>query len=334
MAIQVSEFGIMPDGTPVTRVRLSNDSLSVSLLSLGARVQDVRLTGVPWPLTLGSESLMSYLGAMDFFGVIVGPVANRISNGQVKSGDQVFQLPLHDGPYALHSGPSGTHEQVWQIKAQGEDVVEMGLSLPHGACGLPGERQFRAKFTLSGATLGLTLTATTTTRTPINLANHSYWNLDGTRDIRGHHLRVAGDAILETNDAILPTGQLAAVKGTYFDHRALSPFTPSPERRYDNSYCVAKARRDLSEVAQLRGQKGVSMRMATTEPGLQVFDAGTIDTGASIGLTGQPYHPFCGVALEAQGWPDATSQPDFPSIWLEPGETYEQVTQWHFARDD
>jgi len=326
-------FGTLNDGQPVERLAISTSHLRVHLLTLGAAVQDVRLTGVPWPLTLGAEQLAAYLGAMDFFGVIVGPVANRITNGQVRIGDQTYQVPLHGGPFSLHSGPEGTHARLWQIEEHGDDHATLSLKLPNGACGLPGARRIEAKFSVTGATLQLELTATTTATTPINLANHSYWNLDGTGDVRGHQLQVAADAVLETDAAILPTGRLSPVEGTYFDHRTLSPFAPSPERRYDNSYCVANARRALTQVVELRGRKGVTMRMATTEPGLQVFDAGTIDTGAQIGLTGQPYRPFCSVALEAQGWPDATSQPEFPSIWLEPGETYHQVTEWQFGRD-
>lgn len=325
-------FGHLPGGEPVHRIQISSPALSVRLLTLGAAIQDVCLTGTPWPLTLGSEQLSAYLAELSSFGVIVGPVANRISGGKVRVGARTHQVPLHDGPFSLHSGPDGTQAQLWSLKDHGPDHAEMVLQLEDGACGLPGQRNLTARFGVQDTCLSLTLRATTTTTTPINLANHSYWNLDGTGDASGHLLRIDAEAILETNDAILPTGRLSPVQGTHFDHRTLSPFRPATDRRYDNCYCVSDHRRALSPVAQLRGQKGVTLDMSTTEPGLQVFDAGTISSGPHIGLTGQPYRPFCGIALEAQGWPDATSQPAFPSVMVNPEEVYEQITEWRFER--
>jgi len=326
-------FGTMPDGTPVERLEIGSDALRVGIVNWAATIQDVRLTGAPWPLTLGATSLTAYREGLRSFGVIVGPVANRVRDGRVVIDGETYQMPVTSAGFAQHSGPDTTRSRVWTVEAHAPDRVLLSLTLEDGVAGLPGQRQLTADYTVTGNTLRMTLGATTTARTPINLANHSYWNLDGTTDIRGHHLRVDADQVVALDDQLLPTGALDTVKGTHLDHRTLSPFNPQPGAGYNHNYCLSRARRALTQAAELRGTKGVWMRMATTEPGLQVFDADTTDTGAHIGHTGVPYGPYCSIALEAQGWPDATTHDAFPTVMLDAGETYEQITEWSFGRD-
>ena len=331
--MSTEHFGTLPGGERVDRITMRSADLSVAILTLGAAVQDLRLDGVDWPLTLGAPAIAPYLDELAYFGVVVGPVANRLRGGRVPIGDRVHQLPLtREGGYTLHSGPDATLTRVWNVETVREDRVVLSLRLDDGAQGLPGNRRITAEYTLGPACLDLRLEAESDATTPFNLANHSYWNLDGSDAIAGHRLRVGADRVLETDEDILPTGRLIPVAGSHLDLREDACFAPGPERRYDHSYIFAREPVPLRPLAVLTGRRGVEMTLASTEPALQVYDAGTVDSGRHPGHTGRPYRPFCAVALEAQRYPDAPNRPEFPSILLEPGARYVQHSRWSFRR--
>jgi aldose 1-epimerase len=164
--------------------------------------------------------------------------------------------------------------------------------------------------------------AATDVPTLFNAANHSYWNLDGTPTWEGHELTIHAEGYTPVDAALIPEGE-AAVAGTPYDFRA--PRTPRPgEPPMDHNFCTASARGPLREVMTLRGRSGVTLTIATTEPGLQVYD------GSQGARPGAVLHEA--LALEAQSWPDAPANPSFPSILLKPGEVYRQVTEWRFSR--
>lgn len=341
-------FGHLPDGRAVHRIALTSDRLVVRCLTLGAAIQDLRLEGVEWPLTLGSDDVAAYLGPLAYFGVLVGPVANRVRGGRMHIDGADYQMPLHPwGDFTLHSGPEATQARLWRIEdhAQTHDraCVTLALDLPDGACGLPGTRTIRARYALDRNRLRLTLSAQSDRVTPFNMANHSYWNMDGAAHIGGHRLQVHADRVLETDAQILPTGRMVSVAGSHLDLRAETEFAPGPNARFDHTYVLNDAAADgnapdapdapLPRAAVLRGRRGVAMTLRTAEPTLQVFDAVNIDSGPFDGLNGTPYGAHCGVALEAQRHPDAVNVPDFPSILIGPGQTYRQTTEWQFDRE-
>ena len=332
MSADIRPFGSLVDGRAVQAVRLHHGQLSVCVLTLGAIVQDVRLAGAPWPLTLGSDQITAYEGPMQYNGAIVGPVANRIAGAGAPCQGRVLQLEANEnGRTSLHGGFSGTHGQIWQIVAASPDSLTLRLSLPDGQGGYPGNRQIEATYALTGAaTLALTLTGTTDRPTLMNLANHSYWTLDGRPTVAGHTLQIAAAAYLPVDDDRIPIGVVTAVAGTRFDLN--SPRQLQQTEDYDHNWCLAPAPRDLSFACRLTGQSGVRLTMATTEPGLQVYDAARLDTAPHLGLSGQPYGRHAGLAIEAQRWPNAPHQPDFPSVALVPGQDYRQLTRWTFER--
>ena len=151
-------------------------------LTLGATLQDLRLAGTPWPLTLGAQSVAAYEGPCRWFGSVAGPVANRIAGAQAMIGGKVCRFdPNENSRTTLHGGATGTDAQVWALTDQTADSMTLTLDLPDGLGGFPGNRRISACYRLTGpATLRLTLTATSDQPTLMNLANHSYWNLDGT----------------------------------------------------------------------------------------------------------------------------------------------------------
>jgi aldose 1-epimerase len=211
--------------------------------------------------------------------------------------------------------------RVWDILACSETAVTLGLMLRDGEDGFPGQRVVMARFSLTGAALRLDVQATTDAPTLMNIAQHSYWNLNGTPDWAGHVLQLAATHVLPTNAAGLPTGQIEAVDGTALDFRKARGIAPG-NPVMDVNFCVAQTRQPLRDVLWLSGH-AVQMTFATTEPGVQVYDG-------AAGI--RPGHgPYEGLAIEAQGWPDAPQHAHFPAITLLPQDRYHQTTVWQFA---
>lgn len=324
----IRHFGTTTDGRDVSALTLQAGQLRVVLLTWGAVIQDVRLAGVPWSLVLGTDVLAGYEGVMDYFGAIVGPVANRIANATAEIDGQRYQFEANNGPNTLHGGTWGSQRQIWDIADHGPDHATLTVTLPDGAGGFPGNRQLRAEYRLEApATLTLRLTAETDAPTLMNLATHGYWNLDGRGTIEGHVLQVAADHYLPT-EGLIPTN-VTPVSGP-FDLR--QPRALTLGEGLDHNFCLADAARPLTFAAALTGTSGTRLVLETTEPGLQVYDGEHIDTRPFPGHAGQPYGPHAGIALEPQLWPDAPNRPDFASTLLRPGETYRQESRFTLSR--
>lgn len=331
MPATIREFGVTSDGRRVQAIDLSNRDLRATILTYGATLQDLRMTGVPWPLTLGGQSVAAYEGPMRYFGAIVGPVANRIAGASAPFRDGRLQFdPNERGRTSLHGGKDGTGQKIWEISDSSDNSVVLRLALPDGEGGYPGNRVLTAGFRLDGATLALDMAATTDAPTLVNLANHSYWNLDGAADTTGQVLSVAAARYNAVDADLIPLGPPADVGGTVFDLR--NGRTLDAVARYDHNFCTADAAQPLRSVAALTGRKGVTLTIATTAPGLQVYDGARMDSLGLLGHTGQPYGPFGGIALETQGWPDAPNRADFPSVALDPSQTYDHRLRLAFTR--
>lgn len=325
-------FGRIDTGEDVHRITLRSRQLRVSVLTLGAVLQDVRLAGIGHALTLGSPDVAAYRGKMRSFGALMGPVVNRIRDARAPIGgvEHRFEANL-EGRHTKHGGSNGTQHRVWDIIEVSDAHVVMGLTLADGTAGFPGTREIRLEYRVNASDLDMVIRATTDRTTLLNLANHSYWNLDGPGPIAGHSLQIDADRFTENGEDLMVTGRVLPVEGSGFDFRAARVFEPSDARRHDMNFCLADTRRALSRACTLTGRGGIEMQLWTTEPGLQVFDQGTIDTGPFIGHHGAPYPPFSSVAFEAQGWPDAANHAGFPSIEVTPGAPYRQHTRWRFS---
>ncbi|WP_284164328.1 aldose epimerase family protein [Frigidibacter sp. SD6-1] len=321
---EIMEFGKTADGRIVHAVTLRSGALTATVLTWGAVLQGLWLKGVPHSLTLGSDRLADYEGPMVHHGSLVAPVANRISGARAQlDGRELTFEKNHAGRMTLHSGSAGTQAKVWTIAQADARHVVLALDLADGEGGFPGNRHVEAGFEVTGAALRLTITATTDRPTFFNATNHSYWNLDGTATWEGHRLRVAAEERLLTDAEDCATGEVEPVAGGAYDFR--SGATPVPGNPpIDHCFALARARRALTPEMWLTGRKGVTLEVATTEPGLQLYDG----RGAARPGCG----PYEGIAIEAQGWPDAPNRAGFPSIVLRPGEEVRQVTEWRFRR--
>ncbi|WP_158971400.1 aldose epimerase family protein [Chachezhania sediminis] len=321
-------FGTLPDGQPVERVRIAGGGLTAHVLTFGATVQDLRLDGIDRPLVLGADEIAPYLGPMRYFGAIVGRFANRIGNARFILDGRTYETdPNFRDRHTLHGGSAGAGDRIWQIADLERDAVRLRLRMADGEMGFPGNLDVHVRYRLAGdGALQVTIMAETDAPTPCSLAHHGYFNLDGGPDILGHRLQAAAEHYLPVDTDLIPTGEIAPVGRTAFDFRHPRPVAPGG---YDHNLCLGRARGPLREVARLTGATGATMTVATTEPGLQVYDGAHIDTAQ--GLEGRAYGAHAGLALETQGWPDAPNRPEFPDTVLRPGDVYRSETVYRFS---
>lgn len=303
------EFGELK-GVAVERVTLRQGGTRVQILTLGAILHEFRTGEDGRNVVLACDDVSAYRSAAPFSGAIVGPVANRLRNAEAEIDGAIFKFEANEGPHALHGGPNGTAAHVWGLADVTETSVILVLRLPDGEGGFPGDREITATYeVMAEGELELRLEATTDRPTLMNLAHHPHWTLDaGGWD--GQELTVHSGLYLPTDDEKIPKGLIQSVEGSPFDFRAARRLSAGMSW-LDHNYCLAEAPRPCQSVARLRGKCGALLDVATTAPGLQVF-------------CGQPK----GIALEPQHWPNAPSNPLFPSIRLDPGETYRQTTRY------
>jgi aldose 1-epimerase len=331
----IRAFGRTAAGEIVEEATLSAHGLTARFLTWGAVLRDIRLEGCDWPLALGFDRFEDYEAHSQYFGALCGRCANRIAEGRFTlDGREHLLERAPDAEHHLHGGVAAAFSAlVWRIEEAAADALTLTLVSPDGQGGYPGRLRVRAEWRVAApATLSLSLTAQTDAPTVVNLTQHSYWNLDGDADVRGHRLTVPADRFTEADGGLIPTGRLAPVAGTPFDFRAGRMIGAEGAAPLDLNLVLADGARPVPRLAaRLEGERGVAMALSTTSPGLQVYDAAWLAVAAP-GLDGRRYGPQAGLCLEPQLWPDAINQPDFPSPVLRPGETWRQRTEWRFSR--
>lgn len=315
-------------------VHIDSGSLSAEIVTTGAAIRSIHLAGVSHSLVLGVRDLGYYqAGNEEYFGATIGRFANRIGAGHLRIDGEVHRLVCNDPPNHLHGGPTGFSARSWAIEERRNESVTLAYVSQDGEEGYPGRVDARATFAVSDAgELTITYEAWTDRPTVVNLPSHLYFNLDGGGDIRDHQLEVAADHYLPIDAGALPDGRILPVAGTGFDFRRARPLGDAPDP-LDHNFCLARDTasepRPAATLASPRG--GVRMRLATTEPGLQVYDGAKLD-GTVLDLAGRPIGSRAAVALEPQGWPDSPNRPDFPQAILRPGETYRHRSVYRFER--
>lgn len=330
-------FGTTEAGDTVRRFTIRGGGLSASIIGWGAVIQDLRLAGHDAPLVLGYDRLEAYEKDAAYFGAAVGRYANRIHGGRFTLGGEHYQGDRNFlGKHTLHGGAEGYARRPWSVSLHGRDFVTLALHDPGGTMGFPGALDVTCTYRLKiPGTLSVEFTATAQETTLCNLAQHSYFNLDdgGAGDVLDHRLMLGAAAYLPVDEELIPIGVVMPVDGTPFDFRQARPLRLEGEGgqfAYDHNFCLACERGPLRQAAWLQGgASGIEMEVWTTEPGIQLY-AGQYIAAAGPGLGGIGYHPFSGLCLETQVWPDAPNRPYFPQATLPAGGTYHHVTEYRF----
>ncbi len=331
-------FGTTPEGDEIREVAIAAGELSVRVITLGAVIRDVRLAGVAHPLVLGFDNLGDYLEHSPHFGAVVGRSANRIGGGRFSIDGHDYQVSLNEhGRNHLHGGFRGFGARPWRLVDHDATSVTLAIDSPDGEEGYPGAVTVKLRYIVEApATLRMEIEATTDTPTLVNLAQHSYFNLDDSPTILDHHVRIFANAYTPTDADDIPTGEVVAVAGSVYDFRSLSPIRQMRDGKrviIDKNFVVDRARSATPRPhARLESLKsGIALDIASTEPGVQFYD-GYMMAIPVPGLEGRNYAVNGGCCFEPQAFPDAPNHPGFPTSILRPGETYRQSTNYVFSR--
>ncbi len=337
--MSVSIFGTV-DGVDVQEITLGNAAgTTASILTWGAVLRDLVVATAGGPrqrVVLGLNSLDDYRAHSPHFGATPGRFANRIAGGRFTLDGHAHQLPLNDhGKNCLHGGPHGFGKRPWTIAEVREDSVLLRLESGDGDSGFPGALEAFCRYQLGEpATLRVDLTATCDAPTIVNLAHHSYFNLDGGADILDHEVMLAAAFRTPTDADLIPTGEVASVAGTPYDFRTPRPVRDPSGTTYDTNFVIATTpdpATGLAHAATIRSRKNdLALELHTNQPAVQFYDAAKLDCPAA-GLGGARYGAHGGLCLEAQLYPDAPNHRHFPSSVLRPGERYHQRSEYRFG---
>jgi aldose 1-epimerase len=345
--IERSSFGSTADGQSVFRYTLTNDNgLSADIITYGATVTRLRVpdkTGKVGDVILGFDSIKKYEDQSPYFGATVGRFANRIASGIFFVNGVRYCVPINNGPNHLHGGVRGYDKRIWNADAvmtADGPTVRMTLVDPDGAEGYPGTVHVTAIYSLTGDNaLKIQFYATSDKATPINLTNHTYFNLKdaGASSIEDHVLKIFASHYTPVGKTQIPTGELAAVAGTPFDFT-----TPKPIGRdlqaaggtpvgFDHNFCLDHPEDEFSQAAEVyEPTTGRDMQVWTTQPGIQLYTGNFLD-GTVTGRKNVTYAQHTAFCLETQNYPDAINHKNFPSSLLQPLAVYRQITEYRFS---
>jgi aldose 1-epimerase len=334
---------------PVEIYTLSNvHGIEARIMTYGASIVSLKTPdrdGHLQNIVLGFDTLDPYLAGVPYYGATVGRYANRIAQARFTLDGTVYPLAANDGPNSLHGGKRGFDKRLWKADAAGasRSSVKLTYVSAAGEEGYPGRLSAHVTYRLGDDdTLNIEYEATTTAPTPVNLANHAYFNLTGdpARSILGHRLTINAAKFTPVDATLIPTGEERAVAGTPFDFRSESVIGSRIDadetqlklgHGYDHNWVLnpPRGKASLRLAARLTDPgSGRVLEVHTTQPGLQ-FYSGNFMNGEPAGK-GSVYGHRTGLCLETQHFPDSPNQHAFPKTILRPGETYAQETVLRF----
>ena len=348
-AMHKSDYGKLPDGTAIEQYTLTNGKgVTMKVITLGGIITELHVPdkqGKAADVVLGCPDLKTYLAGHPFFGAITGRYANRIAGASFTLDGKEYKLFANDSANSLHGGKKGFDKVVWKAAPQpAEDGVALRLTYrsPDGEEGYPGNLDSAVTYTLTDKNeLRIDYEAMTDKATPINLTNHTYFNLGGhdSGTILDHELMMAADKYTPVNEQLIPTGEIAPVKGTPLDFvqpaRIGSRVTEikAKPQGYDHNFVLNSGGKKLALGARLRDPRsGRVMEMFTDQPGVQFYTGNFLD-GKQAGKGGVNYAQHTGLCLETQHFPDSPHHANFPSAVLKPGETYKTTTVYRFGAE-
>lgn len=345
-----SLFGELPDGREIYAFTLDNGrGIRLEAITYGGIIVSLETRdreGRRGDIVLGYDDLAGYLEETPYFGAIIGRYGNRIGKAEFTLDGRRYQLAANNGPNHLHGGVVGFDKVLWGAApfSRGESVgVVFRYTSPDGEEGYPGTLAATVTYTLTAdGSLVFDYEATTDEPTPVNLTQHSYFNLagDGARDILDHVLTIDADGFTPVDSTLIPTGEIAPVAGTPFDFRtptAIGARIGAADRQlefgggYDHNFVLNRSGDSLAHAAHVyEPTSGRTLDVFTSEPGLQFYSGNFLD-GSLVGKSGHVYEHRYGFCLETQHYPDSPNEAGFPSTILRPGEEYRSRTVLKFG---
>ena len=324
--------------------------MEVRVASYGARITSIKVpdrNGAMADVVLGFNTVEPYRSSVKkpYLGATLGRYAGRIANGRFNLDGVEHLLAKNNGPNHNHGGVTGFDKVVWDAK-QLRSGVQFNYTSPDGEEGYPGTLKARVTYTLTDANeLIIDYRATTDRATPVNLSNHTYFNLagEGSDTVLDNELMIDAEEMLPIDRTSVPTGKIASVAGTPFDFRMSKPVGRDIDQTneqlargsgYDHTFVLNPKKGAKNPAATLYEKtSGRKLEVFTDQPGLQLYTANFLD-GSLNGKSGKPYLKRSSLCLETQHFPDSPNQPQFPNTILRPGETYQTKTIYQFSVSD
>jgi len=344
-SLQKQFYGMVGNDS-VFQYTLSNSKgMIVKVLNYGTTITNIMVPdkkGEMGDVVLGFDSLNGYLQKDNpYFGCVAGRYANRIGNAKFNVNGKTCHLAANDNGNTLHGGLKGFDKMIWKVRGNevGSNFVTLGMQYlsKNNEEGFPGNLEVTVAYSLDDENeLKIYYIATTDQPTPVNLTNHSYFNLSAGSDstILDHVLMLKANRYTEVNDKLIPTGKLRNVKGSPMDFTSpkhIGDDLAKVRGGFDHNWVLNKKMDSLELIGFLYHQpSGRYMEIYTTQPGIQ-FYAGNFLNGTLRGKNGKHYVKYGGLALETQHFPDSPNQPSFPTTVLNPGEVYHQTTMYKFS---
>ena len=344
-----SQFDTIIDGKKVALYTLKNaKGMAMQVTNYGARVVSLWApdrAGKMSDVVLGYKDIHSYVNnpGERFLGAAIGRYGNRIANGKFTLDGKEYQLAAYNNGQCLHGGLKSFDRVVWNVDSVMPNKICFSYLSPDGEENFPGNLNVKMTYELTdNDDFEINYTATTDKATPVNLTNHTFFNLkgEGNGDILAHELTIRASHFTPVDSLLIPTGELKETLGTPFDFQKPRQIgsridMDDPQLRngqgYDHNWVLDRhTDKNLEWAATVfEPVTGRQLEVWTTEPGLQFYSGNFFD-GAATGKSGQPYDYRCGIALETQHFPDSPNHPDFPNTILKPGETYQQTCVYKF----
>jgi aldose 1-epimerase len=346
MELQKHAYGKTPEGTAIDLYTLKNSAgITAKLITYGCIITSVQTpdrSGKSGEIVLGFDSLEGYLAGHPYFGALVGRFANRIAAGRFQLEGERYALACNEKEANhLHGGNIGFDKRVWtaeQIRDGSSAAVRLSYTSSDGEEGYPGELKVTVTYALDETNqLHFNYRAETTKATPINLTNHTYWNLSGAGSgtIYEHLLFLTCSRYLPVNEQLIPTGEVLPVEGTPLDFRkqkAIGRDIDQLPLGYDHCLIADRADEGPTTIARvLDPASGRGLEISTTKPAVQLYTANFLD--GIRGSGGREFNKHSAFCLETEYYPDAVNHSEFPSAVLHPGEIYNHTTIHRFFSD-
>ena len=341
------DFQTEVNGKPTQLYTLTNaNGMEVCVTNFGGRIVSIMVpdkTGQMQDVVLGFDSIADYINVPSDFGAAIGRYANRINQGKLVLDNDTIRLPQNNFGHCLHGGPTGWQYQVYDGQQVNDSTLQLTMQSPDGDNNFPGNVTAHVTYTLkNNNSIDILYDATTDKKTVINMTNHSYFNLSGNPQnaITDNILYVNADSITPVDSTFMTTGEMLALEGNSMNFKNAKSIGEAIDMTneqvkfgngIDHNYVLStKGNIEETAVRLVCPSTGISLEVYTNEPGIQVYTGNFLD-GTVTGKKGVVYNQRTAICLESQHYPDSPNKPQWPSVILEPGQTYQSHCIFKFG---